>query len=65
MRHLIANGQSALKIEYSTWGGASGIIYYSNISIGDEVSEIQLNLSRVVHNYVVERGWSGANEHYT
>jgi hypothetical protein len=23
------------------------------------------NLSRVVHNYVVERGWSGANEHYT
>jgi hypothetical protein len=23
-----------------------------------------LNLSRVVHNYVVERGWSGANEHY-
>jgi hypothetical protein len=24
-----------------------------------------VNLSRVVHNYVVERGWSGANEHYT
>jgi hypothetical protein len=21
--------------------------------------------SRVIHNYVVERGWSGANEHYT
>jgi hypothetical protein len=23
------------------------------------------NPSRVVHNDVVERGWSGANEHYT
>jgi hypothetical protein len=26
---------------------------------------VSVNLSRVVHNYVVERGWSGANEHYT
>jgi hypothetical protein len=26
---------------------------------------ISYHLSRVVHNYVVERGWSGANEHNT
>jgi hypothetical protein len=25
----------------------------------------EIDLSRVVHNYVVERGWSGANKHYT
>jgi hypothetical protein len=27
--------------------------------------KIHLNLSKVVHIYDVERGWSGANEHYT
>jgi hypothetical protein len=28
-------------------------------------SNLVINPSRVVHNYVVERGWSGANKHYT
>jgi tripartite motif-containing protein 71 len=34
----------------------------------DSIQQVHQNhqyLSRVVHNYVVERGWSGANEHYT
>jgi hypothetical protein len=36
-----------------------------SIGLGPELGQPHLSyLSRVVHNYVVERGWSGANEHY-
>jgi hypothetical protein len=47
-------------------------VYYKGRSIflgGKKCTKIVnigvMNLSIVVHNYVVERGWSGANEHYT
>jgi hypothetical protein len=29
------------------------------------IFEKKIQIKKVVHNYVVERGWSGANEHYT
>jgi hypothetical protein len=37
---------------------------YSLLLVGC-LSTTYLYPSKVVHNYVVERGWSGANEHYT
>jgi hypothetical protein len=33
--------------------------------VRDDLERSQVYLSKVVHIYDVERGWSGANEHYT
>jgi hypothetical protein len=35
------------------------------IAFQDMQGYITLYPSKVVHNYVVEHGWSGANKHYT
>jgi hypothetical protein len=37
---------------------------FSDTTTADPSHLSKIYLSRVVHNYVVERGWS-ANEHYT